>query len=941
MQRTIRVNGARQNNLKNVHLEIPRDKFVVFTGVSGSGKSSLAFNTLHAEGQLRYVESLSSYARLFLNNVDKPDVDSIEGLSPTIAIEQKTTTNNPRSTVGTVTEIYDYLRLLWARIGTPHCPSCGSEIKRQSIDEIIDQIYQWPMGTRFYILAPVVSGRRGNLQDVLSKARADGYVRIRLNGEIVNLNEEIHLDETNENFIEIVVDRLMVKKEEYQRLADSLESAYLNSKENIIIQRVDIDANYSYTQSLTCTTCNVSLTELSPRMFSFNNQQGACPICAGTGHHLKIDLDKIIPDLNISLNDGAIIANGWNNVKGNSQCKMIYSALSKIYDFKLDEPLSNVSKEAMIALLYGTDSKEIEHTQSGNLSSLSSLQSFEGVVNNLERRYRETDSDEMKKLLETYMSSHTCPDCQGNRLNSNILGVTVGNLNITEFCKLSLAEAQKFLSALELSDTKLMIAESIIYEIQARLTFLKDVGLDYLTLDRTAGTLSGGESQRVRMATQIGSGLTNMVYILDEPSIGLHQRDNERLLKALKRMKDQGNTLIVVEHDEDTIRRADWIVDVGPDAGSNGGEIVAQGTLDDIMKEKRSITGQYLSQKKFIPTPPGRRNGNGLFLSIIGAAENNLKEINVSIPLATLTCVTGVSGSGKSSLVNEILYKKLARVLNRAHTIPGKHIGINGYGHLDKVINIDQSPIGRTPRSNPATYTGLFDDVRALFSKTTEAKVRAYGPSRFSFNVRGGRCEACAGDGVMRIEMHFLPDTYVVCDICKGKRYDRETLEVLYKGKNIADILEMTADEAIIFFSNVPKIRKKVEALCRVGLGYIQLGQPSTTLSGGEAQRVKLASELLKTASGSTMYIMDEPTTGLHMSDVSQLIEIMHALVDAGNSLVVIEHNLDVIKNADYIIDLGSEGGALGGNIVCTGTPEQLANCKTSYTGQFLSKLIN
>lgn len=941
MHKYISVHGARENNLKNVSLNIPRNQLVVFTGVSGSGKSSLAFDTLYAEGQMRYVESLSSYARQFLGLMGKPDVDSIEGLSPAIAIEQKTTSNNPRSTVGTVTEIYDYLRLLWSKIGIPHCPSCGRTIKRQSVDQIVDQISSLPLGTKYEILAPVVRDKKGEHQHVLQQAKQSGYVRVRVNGEVHDLSSEIRLDKNKKHHIAIVIDRLIVKDIDYQRLSDSLETAMSLSDDLVIIRQTLSGKETLFSQTYACPYCSISLPELSPRMFSFNNHDGACPACSGLGSHLKVDPGKVIPDKSRSINLGGIVANGWNNVKTNSFCKMYYEALGRKYGFDFDTPLGQLSEEALAALLYGTHGEKLEvYPSSGPLRKYSK-ESFEGIVNNLERRYGETQSEGMQKELEEYMSVLPCPDCHGDRLSPVVLSVTINGMNISEFCRLSVDAELQFIRKLRLSKEQSEIAGSILQEIDSRYQFLNNVGLNYLTLSRAAGTLSGGESQRIRLATQLGSGLMGVLYILDEPSIGLHQRDNDRLLLALKKMRDLGNTLIVVEHDEDTIRQADWIVDIGPYAGTNGGEVVVQGGLEDIMAESRSITGQYLSQKKQIPIPATRRSGNGKQLSITGAAANNLKGIHVSIPLGTFTCVTGVSGSGKSSLVNEMLYKKLASSLNRAHTVPGAHLNIAGMEHLDKIINIDQQPIGRTPRSNPATYTGLFDNIRNLFSLTNEAKIRAYGPGRFSFNIKGGRCEACAGEGLIRVEMHFLPDVYVPCSICRGRRYSRETLEVHYKGKSIADVLEMTAQEAAQFFENIPKIRKKIEALCSVGLGYIKLGQSSTTLSGGEAQRVKLATELLKPATGSTIYVMDEPTTGLHFSDVHQLIDVLHSLTDAGNTVVVIEHNLELIKNADYIIDLGPEGGAEGGEIVCTGTPEQVASIETSYTGKYLKKELD
>ncbi|WP_438491558.1 excinuclease ABC subunit UvrA [Paenibacillus sp. IHBB 3054] len=941
MHKYISVHGARENNLKNVSLNIPRNQFVVFTGVSGSGKSSLAFDTLYAEGQMRYVESLSSYARQFLGLRGKPDVDSIDGLSPAVAIEQKTTSNNPRSTVGTVTEIYDYLRLLWSKIGIPHCPSCGRRVERQSVDQIVEQISSLPIGTKYEILAPVVRDQKGEHQHVFEQAKQNGYVRVRVNGEVHDLSGEIRLDKNKKHQIAIVIDRLIVKDIDVQRLSDSLETALSLSGDLVVIRQTGSGEETLFSQTYACPYCSISLPELSPRMFSFNNHEGACPACSGLGSHLKVDPGKVIPDKSRSINSGGIVANGWNNVKSNSFCKMYYEALGARYGFDFDTPLGELMEEALDALLYGTRGEKLEVYHPSEALRKYVKESFEGIVNNLERRYRETQSEAMQKEIEEYMSVLPCPDCHGDRLSPVVLAVTVNGLNISEFCRLSIDAELQLIRNLSLSREHSKIAGSILQEIDSRYQFLNNVGLNYLTLSRAAGTLSGGESQRIRLATQLGSGLMGVLYILDEPSIGLHQRDNDRLLLALKKMRDLGNTLIVVEHDEDTIRQADWIVDIGPYAGTNGGEVVVQGRLEDILAESRSITGQYLSRQKQIPVPETRRAGTGQQLTITGAAANNLQGIHVSIPLGTFTCVTGVSGSGKSSLVNEILYKKLAASLNRAHTVPGAHLNIEGLEYLDKIINIDQQPIGRTPRSNPATYTGLFDNIRTLFSLTNEAKIRAYGPGRFSFNIKGGRCEACAGEGLIRVEMHFLPDVYVPCSICKGRRYSRETLEVRYKGKSIADVLEMTAQEAVQFFENIPKIRKKIEALCSVGLGYIKLGQSSTTLSGGEAQRVKLAAELLKPATGSTIYVMDEPTTGLHFSDVHQLIDVLHSLTDAGNTVVVIEHNLDLIKNADYIIDLGPEGGAEGGTIVCTGTPEQVASVETSYTGQYLKKELD
>ncbi|MBY9081580.1 excinuclease ABC subunit UvrA [Paenibacillus sp. HN-1] len=938
MHKYITVNGARENNLKNVKLRIPRNQFVVFTGVSGSGKSSLAFDTLHSEGQMRYIESLSSYARLFLGNTNKPDVDSIDGLSPAIAVEQKTTSNNPRSTVGTVTEIYDYLRLLWARVGVPHCPNCKREIRRQSVDQIIDTIQQWPTGTRYMVMAPIIRDEPGEHTEVLGKIKSDGFARVRINGEMLSLGESIQLKKDEKHTIDIVIDRLTVKEGEFQRLTDSLETAFLLSGDVVNIYRVDTREDNVYSQRFACTECGLSLQELSPRMFSFNNQYGACRTCTGLGYQLKVDPLKVAPDRALSLKDNGIAVGGWSNPEGSYYSQMYYRALGEKYSFDLDTPLSNFTEAALDALFYGTKGEKLHmERSSGNGGDLRSIQqAFEGIINQMERRYRETQSEAMRKELESFMSSQECPDCGGNRLHPMILAVLVEGKNISDFCKLSINEASNLLMNFTLSGARARIAEPIIEEIQNRLHFLQDVGLEYLTLSRAAGTLSGGESQRIRLATQIGSGLTGVLYILDEPSIGLHQRDNNRLLSALKSLRDLGNTLIVVEHDEETMRQAEWIVDIGPGAGTNGGEIVAQGAVADIINEPRSLTGQYLSGEKHISVPRERRKGSGQMLTVFGAAEHNLKDIDVSFPLGTFICVTGVSGSGKSSLVNEILYKQLAAKLNRAHTHAGKYREMEGIELLNKVINVDQTPIGRTPRSNPATYTGLFDNIRSLFAMTNEAKLRGYDAGRFSFNIQDGRCEACTGEGLMRIGMHFLPDVYVPCDVCKGKRYNRETLEVHYKGKSIADVLDMTALEASAFFENLPKIRKKVEALCRVGLGYIKLGQASTTLSGGEAQRVKLATELLKPATGSTLYIMDEPTTGLHVADVHQLIHILHDLVDGGNTVVVIEHNLDLIKNADHIIDLGPEGGPNGGTIICSGTPEEVAACSESYTGRYL-----
>ena len=940
MQDQIIIKGARENNLKNVSLTIPRDKLVVFTGLSGSGKSSLAFDTIYAEGQRRYVESLSSYARQFLGQMDKPDVDSIDGLSPAISIDQKTTSRNPRSTVGTVTEIYDYLRLLWARVGTPHCPKCGKEIRRQSVDQIVDQVMTLEEGTRFQILAPVIRGKKGEHQKVFADAKKSGYVRVRVDGNPYDLSDEITLSKTKKHNIEIVVDRLVMKEDIVRRLTDSIETALHLSEGQVMIHLVKTDEILSFSQNYACEDCGISLPELEPRMFSFNNPYGACPGCSGLGYQLKVDPDLIMPNRSLSIMEGGIIASGWGNAKNDTISRMYYEALGRKYRFTLDTPLEKLSDAAIDALLYGTKGEKLKLQYDRGNGRGTLEQAFEGIVNNLSRRYRETQSDSMRRELEECMSYHPCPDCHGDRLSPIVLAVTVGGLNIMDFCKLSVSQELEFIDHLELTGSQQMIAAQILREIRSRLNFLRSVGLEYLTLSRAAGTLSGGESQRIRLATQIGSSLMGVLYILDEPSIGLHQRDNDKLLHTLRQMVNLGNTLIVVEHDEDTMREADYIVDVGPGAGIHGGEIVAAGSLQDIIDCPRSITGQYLSGVKKIPVPKKRRPGDGRELKFFGCAENNLKNIDVSIPLGTLTVVTGVSGSGKSSLVNEIIYKKLAAELNRSRTKCGKLRDCEGVEQLDKVICIDQSPIGRTPRSNPATYTGLFGDIRDLFASTAEAKAKGYGPGRFSFNVKGGRCEACSGDGLVKIEMHFLPDIYVPCDVCKGKRYNRETLEVTYKGKNISDVLDMTADEAVEFFENLPRIRRKVEALCQVGLGYIKLGQSSTTLSGGEAQRVKLATELSRVSTGNTFYILDEPTTGLHMADVHRLVEVLQALVDQGNTVLVIEHNLDVIKVADHLIDLGPEGGTGGGTIVCTGTPEEIAACEKSYTGQYLRPML-
>jgi len=940
MQESIFIKGARENNLKNIDLEIPRDKLVVITGLSGSGKSSLAFDTIYAEGQRRYVESLSSYARMFLGQMDKPDVDYIDGLSPAISIDQKTTSKNPRSTVGTVTEIYDYMRLLWARIGIPHCPKCGREIMQQSIDQIVDRILELPEGSRIQILSPVVRGRKGEHVKVFEDAKRSGYVRVRVDGNIYELSEEIKLEKNKKHSIEIVVDRLVIKPDISRRLTDSAETALSLSGGILYVELVQSGEILSFSQNYACEHCGISIDELSPRLFSFNNPSGACPTCTGLGMRLLIDPELIIPNPSLSIMDGGIVASGWGNIKGDTISRMYFDALSKRFHFKLNEPIRNFSKEAMDAILYGTKGEPLQLRYEKNEGFGVIKREFEGIVNNLERRYKETQSPSMRADIEECMAEVPCPDCGGRRLKKAVLAVTVGGMSIAEFSDLSAVKALEFIDSLELSAREAVIAERIIKEIRARLGFLVSVGLGYLSLSRSASTLSGGESQRIRLATQIGSSLMGVLYILDEPSIGLHQRDNEKLLKTLRRLRDLGNTLIVVEHDEDTMRSADYIVDIGPGAGINGGRVVSKGSIEDICACSESVTGQYLSGKKFIPVPENRRNGNGKHLRIIGASENNLKNIDVDIPLGKFICVTGVSGSGKSSLINEILYKKLASEKNRVKVRPGKCLDIEGLEHVDKVIALDQSPIGRTPRSNPATYTGAFSDIRDLFASTQDAKLRGYNQGRFSFNVKGGRCEACGGDGLVKIEMHFLPDVFVPCEVCGGKRYNRETLEVKYKGKNISEVLDMTVEEACSFFANQPRILNKIQTLYDVGLGYIRLGQSSTTLSGGEAQRVKLATELSKRSTGSTVYILDEPTTGLHVADVHKLVEILGRFADAGNTVVVIEHNLDVIKVADHIIDLGPEGGDQGGNLVFAGTPEECAACAESYTGQFLKKIL-
>ena len=940
MQNFIEIKGARENNLKNIDLTIPRDKLVVLTGLSGSGKSSLAFDTIYAEGQRRYVESLSSYARMFLGQMEKPDVDYIDGLSPAISIDQKTTSKNPRSTVGTVTEIYDYLRLLWARVGTPHCPICGKEIKQQTIDQIIDQVLALPEATRIQVMAPVIRGKKGEHAKIFEDARRSGYVRCRVDGIAYDLSEEIKLEKNKKHNIEIVVDRLVIREDIARRLTDSVEVASNLAGGLVVINVVGEDRDILFSQNYACEDCGVSIEELTPRMFSFNTPFGACPTCTGLGSQLKVDPDLIIPNKNLSILEGAITASGWNNIKSDGISRMYFDALAKKYRFKLDTPVKDLPKEVLDVILYGTKGEELtlHYDQPRGKGTLH--QAFEGICNNLERRYKETQSDAVRKELEDCMSQSPCPTCHGRRLRRESLAVTVGGIDIDTFCHKSVTEALDFMEHLELTETQQMIAAQILKEIKNRLGFLRSVGLQYLTLSRSAASLSGGESQRIRLATQIGSSLMGVLYILDEPSIGLHQRDNDKLLKTLQDLRDLGNTLLVVEHDEDTMRAADYIVDVGPGAGVHGGEIVAAGTPEEVMNTPGSITGDYLSGRRKIPVPEHRREGNGKHLKIFGARENNLRGVDVDIPLGTFTCVTGVSGSGKSSLVNEILYKKLGADLNRVKVRPGKHDRIEGEEYLDKVIDIDQSPIGRTPRSNPATYTGLFNDIRELFASTQDAKTRGYGPGRFSFNTRGGRCEACQGDGLLKIEMHFLPDIYVPCEVCKGKRYNRETLEVRYKGKNIYEVLEMTVDEALPFFENLPKIYNRLKTLEEVGLGYVKLGQASTTLSGGEAQRVKLATELSKRSTGKTIYILDEPTTGLHSYDVQRLIDVLQKLVDAGNTIVVIEHNLDVIKTADHIIDLGPEGGDGGGTIVCTGTPEEVAACPGSYTGQYLARML-
>ncbi len=939
-QKNIIVKGSREHNLKNVDVVIPRDKLVVFTGLSGSGKSSLAFDTIYAEGQRRYVESLSSYARQFLGQMEKPQVDYIEGLSPAISIDQKTTSKNPRSTVGTVTEIYDYLRLLYARIGIPHCPVCGREISRQTVDDIVDNILELPEGTKFQVMSPIARGKKGQFQKELESAKKGGFVRVRVDGIIYDLSEKITLDKNKKHNIEIVVDRLVVKESIKSRLADSIETATSLSDGLLLVDIIGGEERL-YSLDYACPEHGVSIEELEPRMFSFNNPFGACPTCSGLSIFMRPDPELIVPDKNLSIRQGAIKASGWSNAEGGTIAQMYFGGIANKYSFTLDTPFKDIPADGVDAIFYGTSGEKMKLTRKNEYGSGSYMTDFEGICNNIERRYNETSSDWSRAELEQFMSTVKCPECHGARLRKESLCVTVGGINIDEFANKSIVKEIEFLDSISLTPREQMIGKLIIKEIKDRLTFLNSVGLGYLTLARSSASLSGGESQRIRLATQIGSSLVGVLYILDEPSIGLHQRDNEKLLNTLRNLRDIGNTLIVVEHDEDTMLAADHIVDVGPGAGIHGGNIVCTGTAEDIMNCEESITGQYLSGKKKIPMPEKRRKGNGKSLKIIGARENNLKNIDAEIPLGEFVCITGVSGSGKSSLINEILYKRLVTELNGAKKIAGAHSKILGIENLDKVIAIDQSPIGRTPRSNPATYTGVFTDIRDLFASTTDAKTRGYKSNRFSFNVKGGRCEACQGDGIVKIEMHFLADIYVPCEVCKGARYNRETLEVKYKGKSIYDVLEMTVEEGLEFFSSIPKIQRKLQTLYDVGLGYIKIGQPATTLSGGEAQRVKLSTELSRRSTGKTIYILDEPTTGLHTADVHKLIEVLHKLVDNGNSVVVIEHNLDVIKTADYILDLGPEGGDEGGEIIACGTPEQVAATEGSYTGQYLKKLLN
>ena len=935
----IKIKGAKENNLKNIDVTIPRDKLVVITGLSGSGKSSLAFDTIYAEGQRRYVESLSSYARQFLGLMEKPDVEYIEGLSPAISIDQKTTNKNPRSTVGTVTEIYDYLRLLYARIGHIHCPNCGKLISHQTIDQITDKLMSIGDGSKIQILAPVIRGKKGEYVKVFEDARRDGYVRVRVDGNVLDLADEITLDKQKKHNIEVVVDRIVIKEGIEKRIAESIETACKLANDLVLVE-INSSEEMLFSLKYACPDCNISIDEVEPRLFSFNSPFGACPRCTGLGTLLEIDPDLIVKDQNLTLSEGAIRASGWNSANDDGYSTMYIKALANHYGFSMDVPYKDLPDRAKKVLMYGTEGERIKVEYNREYGRGSFTTSFDGVANSMMRRYRESDSEMVKATYESYMTNATCPMCEGKRLKKEALAITVNDKNIDDFCSMSIVEAKDFVEHLVLTEKEQKIAYQILKELKARLNFLIEVGLDYLTLKRESATLSGGEAQRIRLATQIGSGLTGVLYILDEPSIGLHQKDNDKLIATLKRLRDMGNTLLVVEHDEDTMYAADQIIDVGPGAGVHGGNIVAQGTVEEIKENVNSITGDYLSGRKKIDVPKTRRKGNGKTLTICGAREHNLKNIDVDIPLGTFTCVTGVSGSGKSSLVNEILYKSLANSLNRANIKPGDHDKIIGYEALDKVINIDQSPIGRTPRSNPATYTGVFDNIRKLFAETNEAKMRGYTQGRFSFNVKGGRCEACSGDGIIKIEMHFLPDVYVPCEVCKGKRYNRETLDVRYKGKNISEVLNMTVEEALDYFKNIPSIVNKIQTLYDVGLGYIKLGQASTTLSGGEAQRVKLATELSKKSTGKTIYILDEPTTGLHMADVDRLIKILDRLVEAGNTVVVIEHNLDVIKVADYIVDLGPEGGVRGGNLVATGTPEKVMKCKESETGKYLKKCI-
>ena len=940
MRDSIYIKGARENNLKNIDLEIPREKLVVFTGLSGSGKSSLAFETIYAEGQRRYVESLSSYARMFLGQMDKPDVDYIEGLSPAISIDQKTTSRNPRSTVGTVTEIYDYLRLLWARIGVPHCPKCGKEIRQQTIDQIVDQVLAWPEGSRIQVMAPVVRSRKGEHAKVLEDARKGGYVRVRVDGSVYDLSEEIKLDKNKKHNIEVVVDRLVVRPDSARRLTDSVETAASLAGGLVLVDCPADGREQLFSQNYACEDCGISIEELTPRMFSFNSPYGACPTCAGLGSQLRADPSLLIKDPELSILQGGLQVPGWSNIKGDSIAKMYYDALAKKYHFKLTTPIKDLSKEVMDVLMYGTGGEPLELQYETARGTGTLLQPFEGLVNSLERRYRETQSQSMREEYEEYLGEYPCPDCGGKRLKKEALAVTVGGKSIYEVCCLSCRESLEFFEGLELTERQQFIGGRLVKEILERVRFLVDVGLDYLTLDRASATLSGGEAQRIRLATQIGAGLMGVLYILDEPSIGLHQRDNERLIKTLERLRDIGNTVIVVEHDEDTIRAADYVIDMGPGAGVNGGHVVAAGTPADIMACPESMTGAYLTGKRMIRVPDERRKPGRGCLKITGARANNLKNVTAKIEFGTLTVVTGVSGSGKSSLVTDTIAPALTNAIHRSTRPVGPYKKIEGIECIDKVIDIDQSPIGRTPRSNPATYIGLWDDLRALFASTPESKARGYSPGRFSFNVSGGRCEACKGDGQIKIEMHFLPDIYVPCEVCGGKRYNRETLEVTYRGKTISDVLDMSVTEALAFFGNIPQIKRKLQTLYDVGLGYVSLGQPATTLSGGEAQRVKLAKELHRRQTGKTFYILDEPTTGLHFEDVRQLLDVLQRLVDAGNTVLVIEHNLDVIKVADRLIDMGPEGGNGGGTVVVSGTPEQVADCPQSYTGKFLAPLL-